>query len=160
VTASATVEVHLQIGDYGMNQLVYSAGDYNFDGIVNAADFDTWRANFSSTTNLAADGNHAGSIDAPDYVIWRNNFGALSVLQPTSEVLVQFGSDSTPGTPQETYDALNDRSLTIIGDDPDAVIHVGGPGAGMGQFVSPEPTAIILSLLALVFWAVRRTPNR
>ena len=160
VTAGAIVDIHLQIGDFGMNQVLYSQGDYDFDGLVGTPDYDVWTEDFGSTASSAADGNGNGIVDGADYVIWRDRFGAESVLQPTSEVLVQFGSDSTPVTPQETYDALNDRSLTIAGDDPDAVIHVGGPGAGMGQAVTPEPSTAFLSLFAVLCWAVRRSPKR
>ena len=160
VTAGAVVDLHLQIGEFGINQLLYSPGDYDFDGVVGPSDYDVWIGSFGFTTNLAADGNGNGTVDAADYVIWRDRFGASSILQPTSDVLVQFGSDNTPGTPQETYDALNDRNLTLAGDDPDAVIHVGGLGAGMGQAMTPEPSTAFLSLFAVLFWAVHRSPKR
>ena len=51
------------------------AGDYDQSGIVDAADYDTWRQNLG-TANSAADGNHDGIVDAADYVIWRHNEGA------------------------------------------------------------------------------------
>ena len=46
------------------------AGDYNQDGMVNQADYQTWRAAFG-TANVAADGNGDGVVDAADYVVWR-----------------------------------------------------------------------------------------
>jgi hypothetical protein len=51
-------------------------GDYNADGIIDAADHNLWSATFGSQTNLAADGNKNGTIDAADYVLWRNAFQA------------------------------------------------------------------------------------
>jgi hypothetical protein len=52
------------------------SGDYNGDGIVNAADYTTWRDSLGQVgSNLAADGNGNGSIDAGDYDVWKNNFG-------------------------------------------------------------------------------------
>lgn len=49
-------------------------GDYNGNGIVDAADFVIWRRAIA-TGNLAADGNHDGVINTQDYTVWRNRFG-------------------------------------------------------------------------------------
>jgi len=52
------------------------AGDYNQNGVVEAADFDEWRNNFGSMgSNLSADGNRDGVVDAADYIMWRRNVG-------------------------------------------------------------------------------------
>jgi hypothetical protein len=53
-------------------------GDYNLNGIVDAADYTVWRDTMGSTVNLAADGNQNGMIDGDDYTTWKNNFGAFS----------------------------------------------------------------------------------
>jgi hypothetical protein len=64
--------------DPDVNNFVITAaliGDYNSDGVVDAADYPIWRDALGSTTNLAADGNGNNVIDAGDYDVWRSNFG-------------------------------------------------------------------------------------
>jgi len=51
-------------------------GDYNGNGTVGPEDYNVWKANFGSTTLLAADGNGDGRVNASDYTVWRNNLGA------------------------------------------------------------------------------------
>jgi hypothetical protein len=52
-------------------------GDYNVNGIVDAADYVVWGKTLNqSGTALAADGNGNGTIDSGDYDVWRANFGA------------------------------------------------------------------------------------
>jgi hypothetical protein len=52
-------------------------GDFNDDGIVDAGDYQVWRAQFAQAgQSLAADGNRDGIVDAADYVIWRKGFNS------------------------------------------------------------------------------------
>lgn len=52
------------------------AGDYNDNGVVDAADYTVWRDSLGATgTGLAADGNNNNVIDQADYNVWRTNFG-------------------------------------------------------------------------------------
>jgi T5SS/PEP-CTERM-associated repeat protein len=52
-------------------------GDYNRDGVVDAADYVIWRKLIDQTgPGLAADGDDDSTVDDGDYQIWRNNFGA------------------------------------------------------------------------------------
>ena len=71
-----------------------SLGDYNGDHVVNASDYNTWKANFG-TANAAVDGNGDGIINAADYTVWRNHLGqmagsgsAASVPEPNEMMLV------------------------------------------------------------------------
>lgn len=75
---------------------VFSAlqkGDFNFDGLVNAADYTVWRDTAGTTSDLSADADLDGDIDATDLSLWRANFGgndsamAVSVPEPGSLML-------------------------------------------------------------------------
>jgi hypothetical protein len=51
-------------------------GDYNQNGIVDAADYTVWRDLLGrSGACQAADGNGNGIVDAGDYAVWQSNFG-------------------------------------------------------------------------------------
>jgi hypothetical protein len=52
------------------------AGDYNHDGLVDAADYVVWRNSLGDTgAGLVADGNRDNIVDEGDYNIWRAHFG-------------------------------------------------------------------------------------
>jgi len=53
------------------------AGDYNGNGVVDAADYTVWQDSFGDMVaeGTAADGNGDGIINAADYTVWQDNFG-------------------------------------------------------------------------------------
>jgi hypothetical protein len=53
------------------------AGDYNHNGVVDAADYTLWRDRLGSavTPYTSADGDGNGIVDAADYEVWKANFG-------------------------------------------------------------------------------------
>ncbi|MEZ6100578.1 MAG: LamG-like jellyroll fold domain-containing protein [Pirellulaceae bacterium] len=70
---------------YGAIGTATLPGDYNRNGVVDAADYTVWKDNFGSNSALDADGNDNGVIDAADYTIWKDNFGnTLSVAAVAS----------------------------------------------------------------------------
>ena len=79
---------------------VFVPGDYNRNGVVDAADYTVWRDTLGQSVAdyAAADGNGSGVIDQDDYEVWKNNFGAttssgigigsaISVPEPDSVVV-------------------------------------------------------------------------
>jgi hypothetical protein len=77
-------------------------GDYNRNGVVDAADYVVWRNTFGLTSPLDADGNGNGSIDDGDYTVWRMKFGnvigagsaleASAIPEPCGAILLVIGT--------------------------------------------------------------------
>ncbi|MCI0331832.1 MAG: hypothetical protein L0228_01240, partial [Planctomycetes bacterium] len=70
------------------------AGDYNDDGVVDAADYVVWRRSLETSTPLDNETASIGINDQADYDAWRANFGAslgsgsgAAVPEPTSTML-------------------------------------------------------------------------
>lgn len=67
-------------------------GDFNADGLVDAADYPLWRDG-----DPAADFDGDGQVDADDYAVWANNYGGSaiktshSVPEPATLFLAVFG---------------------------------------------------------------------
>ena len=51
-------------------------GDYNFNGVVDAADYSVWRDTLGSMNDLRADGDGNGVIDQADFDFWIAHFGS------------------------------------------------------------------------------------
>ncbi|WP_146397428.1 glycosyl hydrolase [Pseudobythopirellula maris] len=72
-------------------------GDYNGNGVVDAADFTVWRDSLGQTDLIpmsGADGDGDGQVTQADYALWVANFGAVldggaaAIPEPTSLALV------------------------------------------------------------------------
>jgi hypothetical protein len=53
------------------------AGDYNDDGVVNAADYVRWRNTNGQNVTLPGDPT-PGSVTQADYDVWAGNFGSVA----------------------------------------------------------------------------------
>ncbi len=84
------------------------AGDYNKNGIVDAADYTVWRDHLGGTfpAGVNEGGISPGVVDAADYTFWKSRFGAISgsgagslsggaVPEPSSFVLCLCGVAAT-----------------------------------------------------------------
>jgi 4-hydroxy-tetrahydrodipicolinate reductase len=78
--------------DYSANSVTITVvapilpGDYNDDGMVNAADYVVWRDHFGSATSLPNDSTPG--VDAGDYGVWQANFGAPPGIESAENVAV------------------------------------------------------------------------
>ena len=50
-------------------------GDYNLDGVVDAADYTAWRDGVGTSYAGAGDGDFDGDVDEDDFAVWRSEFG-------------------------------------------------------------------------------------
>lgn len=90
---------------FNPNRVVLSSfqitGDYNLDGVVNAADYSIWRDTLGSTTDLRANGNNSGAsagvIDVADYTAWKSNFGKRATGLGAGSLAAEGGAVPEPG---------------------------------------------------------------
>lgn len=72
--------------------VVTGNGDFNGDGLVDAADYTIWRDTDGSTTDLRADANSDNVVDSLDYDIWESTYGAaaaaVAVPEPTGVAVI------------------------------------------------------------------------
>ncbi len=81
------------------------AGDYNFNGQVDAADYTIWRNSLGeSGIGLSADGNGDRQVDADDYAIWKTHFGES----------VGPGSGGQAGLPPQAFEAVPEPRSGIL----------------------------------------------
>lgn len=76
-------------------------GDYNEDGVVNAADYSVWRDHSGTNYDLPNEdpGSSPGTVTISDYQVWKNNFGQgqtgsgsqAAVPEPSGGLLVLLG---------------------------------------------------------------------
>lgn len=73
-------------------------GDYDSNGIVDAADWSAWQTAFGRTDWPFADGNRNGQVDAADYTVWRDGLpnadgqaSLVRVPEPAALPLLLFG---------------------------------------------------------------------
>lgn len=68
------------------------AGDYNFDGVVDAADVAVFNTQYGSTTDGDADGNGDGVVDAADFTILVDSMAVVSAIpEPATVALLVVG---------------------------------------------------------------------
>ena len=83
-----------------LTEIVPLDGDYNSDGVVDAADYTVWRdALAAGATSLPNEAASPGVVDAADYTLWVSQFGqtaagaasASAVPEPSAGLLLLLG---------------------------------------------------------------------
>ncbi len=81
-------------------QYVYGIrGDFNRNGIVDAADYTVWRDSLglAVTSGTGADGNVDGMVDSLDYEVWKSNFGNVTAGRLRRAGAILRGGDTRAG---------------------------------------------------------------
>ncbi|MGL4513008.1 MAG: hypothetical protein ACRCT8_07930 [Lacipirellulaceae bacterium] len=151
LTPLAAANLFLQVGDLGVVEYDPADGDYDYSGVVEAVDHGVWSAAYGTAGLQASDGNGDGVVNAADYNVWRDNLAAEGVMLGAAAVSVRFGVDALGGI-EPQYNASANRSVTLVGDDADAVLTVfGAPSTAV-----PEPASFALVCAALAAGTHRR----
>jgi hypothetical protein len=89
IMADATTTIHLTLTGqlFGKFLIPASDGDYNNNGIVDAADYVVWRnTNGQMGVGLAADGNGDNQVTTADFNVWRSKFGQPGIGSGSGEL--------------------------------------------------------------------------
>ncbi|QDT68950.1 Beta-agarase A precursor [Planctomycetes bacterium MalM25] len=92
--------------------VVTLAGDYNDDGVVDAADYTVWRDAEGTSTFLPNDAT-PNVVDQSDWQVWRDNYGAALPVSVTTVLI-----DATAGNGEFEIDNPAAISATGGGGDP------------------------------------------
>ena len=103
-------------------------GDYNGDGIVDAADYTRWRDNLNQSVTLPND-TTPGMVTAADYTVWKSHFGQTA--GPGS------GAATLTSVPEPASAALFVMALVAI-------------GAGLGTTRSRTSIGVLALLLSSI----------
>jgi hypothetical protein len=87
---------------------VQLAGDYNGNGIVDAADYTVWRDNLGSPAGTLPNDTDGGAIGSAQYATWKANFGmaltssgfasSASVPEPATALLMTLALTAAAAT--------------------------------------------------------------
>lgn len=61
-------------------------GDYNNDGVVDAADYTLWRANVGSDSSVLANNSIPGTVGEPHFIQWRSQYGSTAASTSISSI--------------------------------------------------------------------------
>lgn len=92
----ANVEVLSSLMHRAVLAELLTRGDYNDDGVVDAADYVMWRDNLGAPAGALGNDIDGGMIDTDQYYTWRSNYGAVTLSgAPSTSVTAPEPSTST-----------------------------------------------------------------
>jgi hypothetical protein len=93
-------------------------GDYNRNGVVDAADYTVWRDTFSGPNvppaSLAADGDGDGDVDGDDYDVWKSHFGETAPGAGSGSGATAGLSGSETAVPEPSAIAMLAVALSLV----------------------------------------------
>lgn len=113
-------------------------GDYDGNGVVEAADRAVWADAYGTTGVSAADGNGDGRVDAADYTVWRDHLGAS---RPDLNLVATTTATTTATT-------IATASTTPVASRPPTTPRGGSPVAASHD-KAPRDSPVDLALLLL-----------
>jgi hypothetical protein len=159
----------IDIGAFELQPIVGPAlpGDYNQNGIVDAADYTVWRDRLGGSVAAysGADGSGNGIVDAADYDLWKMHFGqvvptsgagaATALAEPVAPV-DSSAADPDPGL-LATAATPRPEANEIVAERQTSANTIRSPlNGGLGQAVilelTPPPAADGLRDEALLTW--------
>ena len=73
-----TATVHAILAERAFELLTVLPGDYNEDGVVNAADYTVWRNSLGAAAGTLANDVDGGVIGQAQYNTWKTNFRTMA----------------------------------------------------------------------------------
>lgn len=86
-------------------------GDYNNNGLVDAADYTVWRDHLGQSITLPNEGVSPGTVDQDDYALWKANFGTGMLVGSGSGAL---GSGSAVPEPAAATLLLGACGIAVL----------------------------------------------
>ncbi|MEO0530248.1 MAG: DUF1559 domain-containing protein, partial [Planctomycetota bacterium] len=142
-------------------------GDFNRDGLVNAADYGLWRDQAGPSVLQpfrGADSNGDGQVDETDRAMWRSQYGSTAVLasaatvQPESPIIAALEVPVRPERPryrvairQPLESTANDRALLLLGNDAVTLPSVDDAESSAASRESDDAKEVVLAALSDFF---------
>lgn len=89
-----------------------AAGDYDFNGVADGADFLKWQRTLGATADLSADGDRSRLVDGGDLALWQQTYGSAP-LSPAAASSIAASSTAELRAAEELMEV---ESIGIDGD--------------------------------------------